>query len=93
MTATNPKSEPAPLPTPMALVALIRGADDSAQGERLLRMWLLQHDVEQTQQVLAAINVPDNALLTADNYDAKMRHAREVLARDRERKRRYGLLP
>jgi len=36
--------KPAPLPTPMALVALIRGADDCAQGERLLKMWLSQHD-------------------------------------------------
>ena len=35
-------ADPLPLPTPLALVALIRGADTSEQGEHLLKMWLEQ---------------------------------------------------
>ena len=38
------KVQALPLPSTMALVVLIRGADTSEQGERLLEMWLSQHD-------------------------------------------------
>lgn len=41
------KVQALPLPSTLALVALIRGADTIFQGERLLEMWLSQHDAKE----------------------------------------------